>query len=78
MKTLEQFKKELGIERIQMLKSEKGREFAKIGDITIVVSHKYDGAKPAFVVVVEKDKDGNKLDNVYAICNSTLTEGRAF
>lgn len=81
MKTLEQFKKELGIEgNIQMMKTKKGRQFAKIGEITIMVSANpdFDKKKPLYVTEVEKDSKGNKLENVYAICNSSLTKGDEF
>lgn len=78
MKTLEQFKQEKGIVKIEMMKTAKGREFAKIGDMTIIVASKFDDSKDAYVVEVSKDKDGNALENVFAICNSTVTKGRTF
>lgn len=80
MKTLEQFKKDLGIENIQMMKTKKGRQFAKIGEITIMVSANpdFDAKAPLYVTEVEKDSKGNKLENVYAICNSSLTKGDEF
>lgn len=78
MKTLQQFKLEKGITEINMMKTAKGREFAKIGDMTIIVATKFDDSKPAYVVEVSEDKDGNALENVFAICNSTVTKGRTF
>ena len=88
MKTLEQFKLENGIKEINMMKTAKGREFANIAikdsdgkivkEITVVVATKFDDSKPAYVVEVTEDKNHNALENVFAICNSTVTKGRTF
>lgn len=75
MKTLAQFKSELGVDSIQFLKNESGRQFATIGKVTLVISPKLDMKKPMFVTAIEKDKNGNKLENVYSVCNTSVENG---
>lgn len=75
MKTLEQFKSELGVDSIQFLKNEDGRQYAKIGNVTVLISPKFDMDKPKFVTPIGRDKNGNKLENVYSVCNTSLVNG---
>lgn len=43
MKTFEQFKKELGVDKITFMKSTKtGRQFATVGDAKIIIANKRD------------------------------------
>ena len=78
MKTLIEFKKELGLEKIPTRIGAKGREFAKIGKMTILVAKEFDIKQEAFVVEIEKDKNGVALTEVYCICNSNTKPGRDF
>lgn len=75
MKTLAQFKSELGVDSIQFLKNESGRQYAEVGKVKLFISPKLDMNKPMFVTIIEKDKNGNKLENVYSVCNTSLVNG---
>jgi hypothetical protein len=71
MKTLAQFKLEERVSKIDLMKGQ-GRAFAQVNEKNVIVSEKCDMTKPLFVTKLEADKDGNPLQNVYAICNSTV------
>ena len=71
MKTLAQFKQEEGVTTIDLLQG-KGRIYATVNEKNLVVSSKCDMAKPLFVIQLEKGKDGQPLQNVYAITNSVV------
>ena len=69
MKTLDQFKQELGVTVIKFMKSAKtGREFTTIGEKNIILSSKVDKTKPLFAFYNEDKK-------FYVVCNSTLVAG---
>ena len=71
MKTLAQFKKELGVDSISFVKSvEKDRTFATIKNTTIIVSKTFDSSKPAFVVPTADKDTGEIYPNTFTICNS--------
>ena len=69
MKTIAQFKADLGVETINFMKSAKtGREFTTIGDKNIILSSKVDKSKPLFAFY-------NETKNFYVVCNSSLVVG---
>lgn len=77
MKTLAQFKREQDIQSIDLLQG-KGRKYASVRDLDLVVSSKCDLTKPLFVIPmseeIEEGKgfiEGNtrKVENVYLLVN---------
>ena len=69
MKTLAEFKKELGVTEIVFSKSPKtGRMFTTVGVTEIIVATNFDAKKPAYVLY-NADKGFN------VVCNSSLVEG---
>ncbi len=73
MKTLQQFKSELGIDSIPFMKSSKtGREFCTIKagaeSIDIIIGKDTDVKKELFIFFNE-DKE------IFIVCNSTLKKG---
>lgn len=74
MKTLEQFKRELGIDSIPFMKSSKtGREFCTIKadgvEIDIIIGKEFDSKKDAFIFF-------NENKGIFIVCNSTMVKGR--
>ena len=76
MKTLNQFKSDLNVETIQFMIGPKGREFATIGDVTLIVSPKLVDTEPMYVLPITKNKLGDTLENVYTLCNTSVKMGR--
>ena len=69
MKTLAQFKAELGVAELTFSKSVKtGRMFTTVGVTEIIVATNFDSKKPAYVFY-NADKGFN------VVCNSGLVEG---
>jgi len=81
MKTLDQFKAENNIAKIDLLKG-KGRMYAQVGEKQLVVSSKCDLSKPVFVTGLNEqvdktqpiDAEGNSrpVPNAYLLVNSTV------
>jgi hypothetical protein len=75
MMTLNSFKKVLGVENFQMLKSERtGQQFATVGNYKIFLSKKADKSKPLFVI----ENDGTKvpeLKGTFWITNGAVSLG---
>ena len=69
MKTLAQFKQELNVDNIQLLQG-KGRKFATVRDISIIVSKECDLSKPLFVTKLNDQETGQIVANAYVIVNS--------
>ena len=69
MKTLAQFKQELGVTSIEFMQG-KGRTFATIGTTDIIVSKECDRTKPLFVIPLT-NKDNVRVDNAYVVCNAS-------
>ena len=75
MKTLNQFKLENSIEKIDLLQGI-GRKYASIRDLQLVVSSKCDLTKPLFVTELNTtSEDGvlSRVPNGYLLVNSTVT-----
>ncbi len=70
MKTLEQFKLEHNISKIDLLKG-KGRMYAKVGNTDLIVGETTDLAKPLFVIHGSKE-DGSKQP-FQTLVNSNVT-----
>lgn len=62
MKTLEQFKLEQGVSKIDLLQG-KGRKYATVNTLSVIVSTECDMARPLFVF-------HNTEKNLHVICNS--------
>lgn len=65
MRTLNQFKQELGVQSIDLLKGN-GRMYATVGDKSIIVGSNTDMNKPLFVI-------HNSDKGFYCIVNSAAT-----
>ena len=63
MRTLNQFKQELGVTSIELMKGN-GRMYATVGDKSIIVGNTTDMVKPLFVVY-------NEDKGFYCIVNSS-------
>lgn len=76
MKTLAQFKAEHNVTSITFSKG-KGREFATIGNIDIVISSKTDTTKPLYVIPMGLGEGIEGVrENCFVIINSSVTEGQ--
>ena len=62
VKTIEQFKLEQGVSKIDLLQG-KGRKYATVGTLSVIVSTECDLARPLFVF-------HNTEKNLHVICNS--------
>lgn len=71
MKTLNQFKKEMGIDIIDLLQG-KGRMYCKVKDIDIIVSKSCDLTKPLFIISTTNQETGNVVANLFTIINSDI------
>jgi len=69
MKTLEQFKLENGLNKIDLLQG-KGRMYARVGNIDVIVSKSADLTKPLFVIPATNE-DGS-LRGFQTIVNSDV------
>jgi hypothetical protein len=78
MMTLNAFKKVMGVENLQFMKSDRtDQQFMTIGDDKIFVSKKLDKTKAIFVV----KNDGVKvpeLKGTYWLCNGAVSMGDLF
>ncbi len=79
MKTLNQFKSEENISKIDFLQG-KGRAFATVNDKQLVVSKDFDATKAAYVTPLSKfnngtdDTDGSTIvPNAFVLVNSEVT-----
>ena len=70
MKTLTQFKQELGVSKIDLLQKN-GRAFAKVQDIDLVVSSNCDLSKELFIIPLTKE-DGTPVANAVLMINSDI------
>ncbi len=69
MKTLEQFKQENNVTKIQFNKSVKtGRMFATVGALAVIVASNFNSSKPAYVI-------HNAEKGVHVVCNSGVVAG---
>ncbi len=80
MKTLNQFKKEQSIEKIELLQG-KGRKYCTVRNLSIIVSKKCDLAKPLFVIELSKPVDEAQPDgarvvvpDAFVIINATTVK----
>lgn len=75
MMTLNSFKKQLGVDNLQFLKSERtGQQFTTVGNDKIFISKKADKSKPLFVI----QNDGLKvpeLKGTWWITNGAVSMG---
>lgn len=78
MKTLNQFKAENNISKIDFLKGN-GRAFATVNDKQLLVSKEFDSSKAAYVTTLstfnngKDDTEGSTLvPNAFVLCNSTV------
>lgn len=78
MKTLAQFKKEIGVEQIEFEKNpETGTQQCEIGNILILMRKDVDTKKPLYVGMITKNKKGEVVPEgtVFAVFNSKLVKG---
>lgn len=73
MKTLDQFKREERIDKIDLLQG-KGRMYATVNEKKLIVATSTDLAKPLYVIPITEDKDKNPVSNVFAIINSATVK----
>lgn len=76
MRTLQEFKAEIGITEIKLAENAKGRKMALLPKgILLLVSSKCDMSKPMYVNQITKDAAGNPItDEVYVVFNTNLKE----
>lgn len=76
MKTIEQFKAEIGITEIKLKVNDKGRKLAVLPNgAFLLVSDKCNMAEDLYVNQITKDKAGNPItDEVYVVFNTKLKD----
>ena len=81
MQTLPSFKKSHGIDTLEFFKGA-NREFASCTSsltketITLIISSKFDAAKPAFVSPTTNETSGEQYKNTFTIHNAEVTATR--
>lgn len=78
MQTLAQFKKELGVETIEFMKSNKtGTQFTTVRAKNIIISRKADVSKPLYVTMMTRTADGEEIapETAYVIHNAGAEVG---
>ena len=75
MKTLEQFKAEIGVTDIKLMKNKTGRRMAFLGDSLLLLSKDCDTKKQIYVKQITEDKDKNPItESVVVGFNTNLEE----
>lgn len=76
MKTLDYFKKEHNLARLDFRASSSGREILPLPNgENVIKSSRLDKTKPMFVNTITKDEDGNPMDKpLHVVCNFNLSD----
>lgn len=76
MKSLDYFKKEHGLTKLDFRSSASGREIFPLDNgENVIKSRSLDKTKPLFVNTITKDEKGNPMDKpLHVICNFNLSD----